>query len=64
MGLYFAFSKGSSFFKIGITSPIFSSDGNFPFNIAVLIQSVKGIHISFASERKTFDGIVPQVDLF
>ena len=50
--------------KIGITSAIFNSGGNFPFKIALLIQSVKGMHISFASERKTFVGIVPLVDLF
>ena len=50
--------------NIGILSAIFNSDGNFPFKIALLIQSVKGMRISFASERKTFVGIVPLVDLF
>ena len=64
MGLKCAFSKGLSFLKICITSAIFKSDGNFPFKMALLIQSVKGMHISFASERKTFVGIVPLVDLF
>ena len=50
--------------KIGITSAIFNSDGNFLFKIALLMQSVKGMHISFASERKTLVVIVPLVDLF
>ena len=34
-------------------SAIFNSDRNFPLKIALLIQSVKGVHISFASERET-----------
>ena len=50
--------------KISITTAIFKSDGNFPFKIAVLILLIKGIHIYFASERKTFVGIVPLVDSF
>ena len=50
--------------KISITTAIFNSDGNFPFKIAVLILLIKGIHIYFASERKTFVGIVPLVDSF
>ena len=50
--------------KIGITSAIFNSDENFPLKIALLMQSVKGMHFSFASERKTFAGIVLLVDLF
>ena len=45
-------------------SAIFNSDGNFPFKIALLMQSVKGMHPSFAHERKTFVGIVPLVGLF
>ena len=49
--------------KIGITSPIFNPDGNFPFKIALLIKSVKGLHNSFASECKTVVRIVPLVDL-
>ena len=44
-------------------SAIFNSGGNFPFKIALLIQSVKGMHIFFASDLKTFVGIVPLFDL-
>ena len=58
------FQKDRLFLKIRITSAIFNSVGNFPFKIALLIQWVKGMHISFASECKTFVGIVPLVDLF
>ena len=47
-----------------ITPAIFNSDGNFAFKIALLIQSVKAMHLSFASERKAFVGIVPLVDFF
>ena len=40
--------------KVGVLSAIFNSDGNFPFKITLLIKSVKVMHISFASELKTF----------
>ena len=64
MGLYFAFSSGLSFLKIGVMAATFNSDWNFSFTIALLIQLVKGMHISFASEHKAIVGIMLLVDSF
>ena len=63
-GPIICFFKGIVVFENWYYVSRLNSDGHFPFKITLLIQSVKGMHISFASERKTFVGIVPLVDLF
>ena len=49
--------------KIGVTLVILNSVRNWPFEIELLMQSIKEMHISLARSRNTLVGKKPLVDL-
>ena len=57
------FQRDRLFWKLVLGQPFSIQIEIFHLRL-LLIQSLKGMHISFARKRKTFVGIVPLVDLF